>query len=80
MDQHRAIFASRTDSSVRRPSNYHRFRGATYEKQWSIGPIEVSDVPLAAKGTLLEGGAGGPGRSAAFGVRPTDARPSARGY
>ena len=27
-------------------------------QQWSSGPVEVSTVPLSAKGTLLEGGAG----------------------
>jgi HK97 family phage major capsid protein len=30
-------------------------------QQWSTGPVEVSTVPLQTKGTLLEGGAGGPG-------------------
>jgi hypothetical protein len=30
---------------------------ARYQQQWSVGPIEVSDVPLAAKGTSARGGA-----------------------
>jgi HK97 family phage major capsid protein len=30
-------------------------------ERWSTGPIKVSDVPLSAKGTLLEAGVGGPG-------------------
>jgi HK97 family phage major capsid protein len=31
---------------------------------WSTGPIQVSDVPLSMKGTLLETGVGGPGGGA----------------
>jgi hypothetical protein len=30
-------------------------------QNWSTGPIQVSDIPLSAKGTLLEPGVGGPG-------------------
>jgi HK97 family phage major capsid protein len=34
---------------------------ASRGQNWSTGPINVSDVPLSAKGTLLEPGVGGPG-------------------
>jgi hypothetical protein len=48
-----AFISSPEYQRIKDPAN----RGQT----WSTGPIQVSDVPLSAKGTLLEGGVGGPG-------------------
>src|SRR5215216_1946419 len=43
-------------------AEYQRIKDpANRGERWSTGPIQVSDVPLSAKGTLLEGGVGGPG-------------------
>ena len=54
----------RTGRPFRRQKEYQQVRSGARGQTWSTGPIQVSDVAMDLKGTLLENGRRRPGRRA----------------